>query len=212
MGPKTEKDKKQEVREATKTFLERLPPARRKQTVKQIVELALKTFGFSGATVAVGPKPNQVTVAVPRSQACKAGPRDPMLMTRRITEVAPIVTAVAVIVANDGSPLDRYITANCRAAYQLPGGNGRTVLRQTGEGLVNQTRAFTVRAKRWSIDYRNDGQFLTVLVLKGGRPAPAAVSSTQRGKGTKKTSLGPGAYRLRIIGSSSWTVRVRDGT
>jgi hypothetical protein len=210
--PKSQNLDNAAVRKATKTFLQKLPANKRQAITGKIVKEALSLFGFNGVKTTIASGGTAVTVSIPEAQACKAGPRDPELMAQRIQKVAPVVSVVSVVVAGPETPLDTYIKANCQAAGALPGGSGSTVLKKTGEGLVSEpTDEFTVSSKRWSIDFRNDGQFLSVFVMQGDKTLPYAIGASKRGTGTKRISAGPGTYRLRIVGSSGWTVRVRDG-
>jgi hypothetical protein len=72
------------------------------------------------------------------------------------------------------------------------------------------TRSFTVRSKRWTIEYVNGGSFLQVIPMKGDLPTAGAFSVSKRGSG-RHVVAGAGTFRLSIGGTGTWVVRVRDG-
>jgi hypothetical protein len=198
--------------QASQSFLMRLPPAQRRRTVELLVQASLRSYGFNGASATARHAGQAVTVNVPRAQACNAGPGDAAQLAKRIQQTAPIVRTIVVEVAENGDPLDTYIKANCKKSLTLPNGPGSTVLKKSGSGAARSTmtKSFTVNAG-WAVDYRNDGQFLRVVVYRDGKRLQDAVLSRDRGTGTQNVALGPGTYRLKIFSSASWTVRVRDG-
>jgi hypothetical protein len=126
----------------------------------------------------------------------------------QLKQVAPFLSTVTVGVADSGQSLSHYITARC-ASSRLPSGPGRVAYTRTGRGAVT-IGAFTVHARRWTIDFENDGAFFAAFVLRNGRPLPEVITATRRSVGSKIFN-GPGSFRLRISGSGRWIVRVRDG-
>jgi hypothetical protein len=210
--PITAADDPQEFAQASQSFLMRLSPSARRRTVQLLAQASLQSYGFNGAHATARHSGQAVTVTVPRARACDAGPGDAAQLARRIQQTAPIVRTIVVEVAENGDPLDTYIRANCKQSTALPNGPGRTVLEKSGSGASRSTttQSFTVHSG-WTIDYRNDGQFLRVVVYKGSQRVSDAVQSEKRGSGTQSVSVGPGTYQLKIFSSAGWTVRVRDG-
>ena len=88
--------------------------------------------------------------------------------------------------------------------------SGRAVYSRSGDGPFT-TPTFTITAERWTVTYRNDGDFFQALILEGGKPRPFVLTSARRGSRTE-TLEGPGRFRLRITGADQWSLSVRDGT
>lgn len=107
-----------------------------------------------------------------------------------------------------GGPLAAHVKGHCRQP-KLTGRKGKIVLLRRGSGFFT-TRPFTITSKRWTLDFHNGGAFFQVFIMRGKRVQPELVSLAKRGSGSQAFK-GPGTFKLKIAGSRSWTVRVRDG-
>jgi hypothetical protein len=139
--------------------------------------------------------------------ACTAQSSDEARLASEFRRALPFVQTVAVTVAGAGRSLSAYVAARCKGAA-LPLGKGRVVLSQAGSGFVT-SKAFTVYAKHWSVDFENDGALLLLFLSRGGKLQPQTFTATKRGAGSARFT-GVGRFQLRISGFT-WKVRVRDG-
>jgi hypothetical protein len=172
-------------------------------------QTAVTVAGFRDATVKVSPDALSVAIAIPASEACTAQAGDQASIERQIKLIASFVQTVTITVAGSGSSLVAYLGAHC-SGNALPSGPGAVVYQHAGKGVLTKPPSFTVTAPRWSIDYANQGSYLSVFVFRNGKLQPQPIALTHRGSGTK-TFTGPGSIQLKIAGSGHWSVRVRDG-
>jgi hypothetical protein len=186
----------------------KLSPAQRIALARAAALGALTLAGFPPTGIDVGANGSTVAIAIPAGSACTAQPGDEARIVHQIEQGAPFLSEVTVGVTGSGRSLSSYISARCPSSG-LPSGRGRVVYRQTGRGFLT-TSLFTVHARRWSIDFENDGTFFAAFVQRNGKFQPQAIVARQRAVGSK-TFAGAGSFRLRISGSGRWTVRVRDG-
>jgi hypothetical protein len=164
--------------------------------------------GFRKAAVHVDRSGRNVTIVIPASSACAAQPGDERKLIGAVKQLAPFVVRVSVLVSGSGQSLSSYIATRCGSSG-VPSGSGRVVYNRTGRGVVTSP-VFEVHSRRWTVDYRNSGRFLAIFVLKNGKVQREAITANGRTTGSK-TFTGPGKFSLRISGSGTWTVRVRDG-
>lgn len=170
-------------------------------------EKVLEVFGLHGQ-VRIHDEGRVVVVIIARSHACKAVPADEARIRKFLLDAVPSVRKVVVKVAGTGESLRSYVRANC-GKPEFPGGPGRTVYRQRGEGFEKSKR-FTIRGPKWAIDYQAMGASLFMLVSKGDKILAPGIAKQKRGTGTQ-VYKGSGRYRIDIRGSGFWKVRVRDG-
>lgn len=170
-------------------------------------EKVLEVFGLHGQ-VRIHDEGRVVVVIIARSHACKAVPADEARIRKFLLDAVPSVRKVVVKVAGTGESLRSYVRANC-GKPEFPGGPGRTVYRQRGEGFEKSKR-FTIRGPKWAIDYQAMGASLFMLVSKGDKILAPGIAKQKRGTGTQ-VYKGSGGYRIDIRGSGFWKVRVRDG-
>ena len=185
----------------------RMPPAKRAALSRKVARAVMSRYGFLSAKLTVTSSGKGVRASIGRSEACTATSRTEAAVASTLREAAPWLESIE-IVARTGEPLSQYMAGRCRAAA-LPGGRGRTVLRRRGTRMAT-IGTFTVRSRRWAIDYVNGGSALSVFVLRNGGPTELSVRSTRRGPG-RAIFTKPGTYKLRIFAVGEWTVRVRDG-
>lgn len=188
--------------------LRRLPRKHRARYVKRFAKIIVAASDLEGGKVDVSYGGVAVRVALPAKVACRAEPNEGDRILRSLKRVVPYPRSVTVSVAGSSQPLPAYLASSCKRR-ELPGGQGRTVLRLSGSG-VQQTKPFTIRSKRWTIEYVSKGSFFSIFVRKGRRPQ-RAVTSEETSQSGKETYRGPGKFTLQIAGTRPWTVRVRDG-
>ena len=177
--------------------------------IRQAAIGTLELFGLKFAGVQVRQRGRSVTVFVARSSACLAVAQDEPQMADRIRRGAPIVKEVSFKVAGTGQLLGYYVLSCARK--EIPAGPGKVVLRRTGVGGPTKTKRFTIRGKRWAIEYENGANYLAVLVLsKREDTYHDPISSQKREVGRIEYKTGPGRFQLQIQGGGGWTIRVRD--
>lgn len=186
-----------------------LPLARRLALVSHATRLTFDHLGLRDLRVRTSRGGRSVTAILTAAQACRATPRTAQLVTQKLRVNMPYVASLRIVVGEDAQPLDEYVRRHCRTAALPASGPGRVVLTRTGSGIATTT-PFTVRSKRWTIEYVNHARFLQVIPLKGGSIADVGVTAGKRGFGRQAVS-GPGRYRLKVASAGEWTVRVRDG-
>lgn len=203
---KTTRSKRRELTRAE--ALRRLPRKHRARYVKRFAKIIVAASDLGGGKVDVSYGGVAVRVALPAKVACRAEPNEGDRILRALKKVVPYPRSVTVSVAGSSQPLPTYLASTCKES-ELPGGQGRTVLRLSGSG-VQQTKQFTIRSKRWTIEYVSKGSFFSIFARKGRRPQ-RAVTSEETSQSGKETYRGPGKFTLQIAGTRPWTVRVRDG-
>jgi hypothetical protein len=170
-------------------------------------ETVLDIFGLQGS-VRIRDEGRTVIVIVSRHTACDAVPADEERIRQYLLDSVPSIRRVMVEVAGTGQSLSSYVRANCEK-QKFPGGPGRTIYRQTGEGF-GKSKAFTVRGPKWAIDYQAMGGSLFMLVSDGKEILAPGIAQKKRGVGTQKYK-GGGRHKIEIRGSGFWKIRVRDG-
>lgn len=164
--------------------------------------------GFTKAAVRVDRSGRIVTIVIRASSACVAEPEDERKLIDAVKRLAPFVVRVSVLVSGGSQSLSSYIATRCGSS-DVPSGSGKVVYSRAGRGIVTSP-VFEVRSRRWTVDYRNSDRFLAIFVLKHGKVQREAITANERTTGSKRFT-GAGKFRLRINGSGTWTVRVRDG-
>jgi hypothetical protein len=196
--------------EATKQAVQHLPPNKRAGVVRGVATNVFSVFGFSKPTLKVAPDGAGVEATVSSNDACSATADTERRIAARIRQAVSFVRSVQIVVGGSGVSLSDYVGRHC-AGLGLPGGRGRVVLTQRAQpgAPLSATRAFTVHSSRWTVEYLST-QFLQVIPMKGRVPTRGIFVVRKRAAGRRIMS-GAGTYRLRIIGTGAWTVRVRDG-
>jgi hypothetical protein len=118
------------------------------------------------------------------------------------------VRSVAITVAGSGQSVSAYASGHCSDLGLPTGGKGRVVLTRRGTGDATIS-AFTVRSRRWTIEYVNGGQRLTVFATKGRYPTGTPLSTQSRSG--RQVQTGAGRFGLHVTGTGGWVIRVRDG-
>jgi hypothetical protein len=196
------------VRKRIAKSIARLPPRRRRQLAMRTTRALLTQNGLRPSKVTVTSDGAVVTATVPARAACTATPATEQRMATAIRRSLPWVRRTRFVVGDSGQRLASYVRAQCRPVA-LPPGRGRVLMTQRGAGVAN-TRVFTTRSRRWTVQYVNRGTILHVLVMKGRSPLHTPVMATKPGAG-RGVVTGAGRFRLRIAGAGEWVVRVRDG-
>jgi hypothetical protein len=202
--PKNQKD----FQRAVQHVAESLPPDKRANLVKKSAPVVFSGFGFREPNVTIGAGGSSLRAVVSAKEACGGTSSTQALITSRMQKVAPFLQSVEITVDGTNQSLSDYVAHKC-AGPRLSGGKGRVVVTQSGSGFAT-TRSFTVRSRRWTIEYVNNATFLSILVMKGETPSGGAISTVARGSGHRVVS-GTGRFRLKVTSIGSWTIRVRDG-
>jgi hypothetical protein len=187
----------------------RLPAGKREQLVGSVVRTTFRAFGLRPPQVTVTQSGAAVQAGVSASDACTSPPGIEGRVGAAIREAVPIVTSVRIIVSGTGQSLAGYARGQCSGNGLPAGGRGPVVLTLRGSGYVD-TRSFTVRSRRWTIEFVNGGQSLGIFPLKGETPTAGAFSTSK--PSGRHVMRGAGRFTLRITGTSAWVIRVRDGS
>lgn len=184
------------------------PIARRATLAKAAAQVALLQVGFTDATIHIDRSGRIVTIVIPASSACAAQPGDERKLRDAVRRAASFVAQVSVVVSGARQSLSSYLATRCRNSLSSSGG-GKVVYERSARGVVNAP-TFKIRSRRWTVDFSNSGSFLAVFVVKNGKiqGQPIVAKGHKTGSGT---FAGPGRFSLRISGSGTWTVHVRDG-
>ncbi len=188
--------------------LTRLPRSKRAGVTRGMARATLLRFGFADPRVTVTSSGSTVAATIGKRDACTATRETSSRLAETLRQQIPWLRSVEIVVSPSGSPLSEYVRRHCKPAA-LPRGNGRVVLTATGASLKT-TRSFTVRSRRWSVEYFNGGRHLIGFVLKGAGQSGDSFRTTKRGPG-RHVFTGAGTFKLQIAGVGEWTVRVRDG-
>jgi hypothetical protein len=166
-------------------------------------------FGFHSVALSVTPNGDGIRAAVATAGVCSSSPDVEGRIAARIRQAAAFVRSVQITVGRTGRSLSQYVRSSCGGLGLPAGGNGRILLTLRGSSFTT-TKSFTVRSRRWTVEYVNGGTFLQVFPTEEDRPVPGSFTVTKRGPG-KHVMKGAGTYRLKVGGMGSWVVRVRDG-
>jgi hypothetical protein len=186
----------------------RLPPRRRVRLATQVTEAVMNRYGFRSARASATGGGWGVRVTIPAGEACTAQARDERVLVDAVRDGVPWLRSVQVVAGEGGQPLSSYVRRSCRP-LTLPGGRGPVVLTQRGSSL-QRTKLFTIRSRRWTIEYVNLSGFLRVHLGKDGAPTGTQFYTAKRGVG-RWVASGPGRFGLNVTSLGPWTIRVRDG-
>lgn len=199
-----------DLRGAAGRVLSALPPDKRAGLVTRAARHLLSSYGFRNASVSSSRGGTAVRAVLTPRESCNGTASTEDHFRDHLRKMLPFVRSTSISVGSTGQSLSRYVAGNCRS-LEPPAGRGTVVLTRDGSG-PSKTPSFTVRSRRWAVEYVNNSPgFFQVLVLKGSQPTGDVVSVLKRGAGRKVMS-GSGRFRLQIVGTGEWTVRVRDGS
>jgi hypothetical protein len=187
------------------------PSAAIARLIKVTVTTVGMTYNLKIADVALSENGRNLTVVVTRASACNAVAKEEYAMGERVSMAIPSIKSVRWEVAGSGEQLGAYVL-RCKRA-PIPNGPGVTVFDRTAVGGPVTTKPFTIKGRRWAIEYENTSNTLAVIVIPLGGKAKgkyyAPIGSKKREVG-RKMYRRPGKYMMKIHGAALWTVRVKD--
>src|SRR5688500_3796485 len=149
--------------EALEEALEELPSAKRAKLLRTAARVALLHFNLKLADIEVSDGGHTINVLVTRASACNAVAKDEANMVVLIQEAAPIVKRATFEVAGTDQELGYYVLS-CKRE-KMPDGPGRVVFERTAVGGPYTSPRFTIKGKRWALEYENAGSSMAVIVL-----------------------------------------------
>lgn len=175
-------------------------------SIRWQAEAVLASLGFNRSEVRVGAGRRMIVLLDPRS-ACAARPKDALAIEEQIKRVAEPIREVIVEVGGRGLSLGDHLRAHC-SRRTTGHRRGRLVYQKRDEGRAD-TPTLKLRSPRWWIEYENYGALLQIFVFRDGTLRGPPIMVEGRGRG-RKTMRGEGRFRLKIVGTAEWTVRVRS--
>jgi hypothetical protein len=128
--------------------------------------------------------------------------------------VAALIVLVVVMVDRSGDHTSTVSPAvsTSSSGRTAPDPRLRTVLDQSGKGITN-TRAFTVTAEEWAVDYTyrcppDIGLFSITLYQRNGDPADVLANRSDQAGSARSYGHGAGTYYLDVNTTCDWRVRV----
>jgi hypothetical protein len=173
-----------------------------------MVQLSFSAFGFAPPKVSLASSGTSVRAIMGQNQVCTAMAGTEANLNTMVRKAIPWLSSAQIVVDPAGERLSAYVRRHCRP-MELAGGQGQVVLSEQGIG-VHQTKSFTVRARRWTVEYISGGRTLEILVMRNGFPAGGTAHAVGRGPG-RQTISGAGTFTLQMATPGEWAVRVRDG-
>lgn len=184
--------------------MSRLSVSQRIRVARKAAPVVLTVAGFPHVRVQIVPPAEAIKITIARADACNGRLGDEKRMVLQLKHQLAFLREVTVVVAGTGQSLSVYVGMRCKV-LELPPTKGRIVFAKTGTGFLT-TEPFTIRSKRWTIDYKNSGTYFNAFVVKNDKVQQRPISSRKRNVGSM-TFRGPGTFRLQIAGSD-WEVRV----
>lgn len=186
--------------------LARLDSRGRERLAEAGVRRVLLGLDFRGARVRASARGTVAEVVLLASQGCRAHRDEGHRILAAARDMVPYLRTVTVTVGDDA--IATYQARECKP-IELPPGAGQEVLTQNGSG-ADQTKEFTIRSDRWTVEWVNRGTFFQVWALKGDEAEEGPIVANTPGSGSR-SFRGPGTFRLAVSGSGDWTVQVREG-
>ena len=183
------------------------PPEAIAKLIRAGVLSSIAIYNLKLADLQITDRGRSVNVLITRGSACNAIAKEEFAMGERVRATAPVVKTIRFGVAGTSRALGDYVLG-CKE-QRIPSGPGVTVFDRTAVGGPVTTKSFTIKGKRWAIEWKNTANTLAVIVLPSNDKYYAPIGSQKKETG-RKLYRRPGKYRLKIYGSALWTVRVKD--
>jgi hypothetical protein len=206
-APKTEAD----VREETKESFATLPAKDRSAALESVLRASLLRFGLTLADVETRDRGRKATAILARKGVCNfvAGQEANLVLT--IKENAPWLKTVRFEVAGTGEELGYYVLG-CEKP-EIPSGAGRVVLDHSGVNGPYKSKVFTIKSKRWALEWVNEAASLAVLVEAVGGESEGEYFKpvgSQKAESGRYEYVGRGTFQITAYGAGGWRVRVKE--
>jgi hypothetical protein len=191
----------------------KLPPEAKSDLIETVVRSALLSYGLKLTDVQVRNGGRAATAIVARRGACNFVASQEQSLVETIKQGAPVLKSVRFKVAGTGQQLGYYVLG-CKKP-EIPSGTGRVLLDHSGVGGPYTSKRFTIKSKRWALEWVNEAASLAAVIVPVGGESKEEERSfkpvgSQKPESGRYAYTGRGTFQIKAYGAGGWRFRVKE--